>query len=81
MSVDYRDLAIETLAADLTDRERLLTEAIIDAMAYREQAQQATRLLHDYYGQTERQRQTIGRLRDETRGLREQILRDERAAA
>ncbi len=82
MSVDHRDLCISHLTEDLRDREGLLTEALIDAMAYRELAQQATHRLHDYNGQIERLRQTIERLRDETRCLREQILRnDERAAA
>ena len=71
---DYRDLCIEDLTVEVRDRERLLTEALVDAMAYRELAQQAIHRLHDYDGQ-------IGRLRDETRCLREQMLRDERAAA
>ena len=82
MTADHRDLCIEHLTEDLRDRERLLTEALIDALAYRELAQQAIHRLHDQDGQIERHRHTIGRLRDETRCLREQILRDdERAAA
>ena len=81
MTQDHRDLCIEHLMADLLVAENLLVEAIIDAQSYRELARQAIHQLHDHDGQIERQRQTIGRLRDETRGLREQILRDTETAA
>ena len=78
---DRRDLCIELLMADLLVAENLLVEVLIDAQSYRALAQLAIHRLHDQDGQIERQRQTVARLRDETRCLRELIVREAAVAA
>ena len=67
--------------ADLLVVEGMRVEAIIDARAYRTLAQQAMHRLHDREREIERQRQTIGRLRDEVCRMRAQIIHGTAEAA
>lgn len=63
-------------SAHNTIQENLLVEALIDAQAYRALARQAIHVLHQNHRERARHQQTIARLRNETRRLREQGVQD-----
>ena len=74
VSTDYRDLVIETMAADEVLLLERLASVEADRGVYRELAQQAIHALHDANRQRDRLREQHHRLLDQYRHLRAQIM-------
>ena len=83
MSYDYRNLAVEELAAseaalkaDIRALEERIVDLVLEAQTYRSLAHMAIHALHHLTRDHDRLRQELVELKDEYRGFRERILRD-----
>ena len=81
MTVDHRDLAIETMAADEATRRRQLSEVEAERDSYRTMLHVALTQLNEQEATVERLRTTIVRDREAHRRLRERVLIEGRVAA
>lgn len=74
MSADFRDLALEHLAADEAALRERVRSVEADADSYRALAQQALQALADLTTERDRQRERIRRLTDENAWLRAELM-------
>ena len=79
MNADYRDLALRDAGLDHVLLEERIRSLEADVVSYRELVQIALGELADAKRALEQERRIHGRLRDEFRALREQLLQSEAA--
>lgn len=80
--LDYRDIVIEHLAAELAEKDAALVEALRNCDGYRLLAYAALEQLHPVVVREDRRREQMARLVDELRRLRGFLIqRDQERAA